>query len=32
MDQLLAGLPMSRYFADVTVHPVWDMGPTLQSL
>ena len=32
MDQLLAGLPMSRYFADVTVHPVWDMAATLQSL
>jgi len=32
MDQLLAGLPMSRFFAEVTVHPVWDMAPTLQSL
>jgi muconolactone delta-isomerase len=32
MDQLLAGLPMSRYFAEVTVHPVWDMAPTLQSM
>lgn len=32
MDQLLAGLPMSRYFADVEVHPVWDMAPTLQDL
>lgn len=32
MDQLLAGLPMSRFFADTTVHPVWDMAPTLQGL
>lgn len=32
MDQLLAGMPMARYFAEVTVHPVWDMAPTLQSL
>ncbi|MBA4181791.1 MAG: hypothetical protein C0506_14470 [Anaerolinea sp.] len=32
MDQLIASLPMSRYFADVTVHPLWDMAPTLQSL
>lgn len=32
MDQLIAALPMSRYFADVTVHPLWDMAPTLQSL
>lgn len=32
MDQLIASLPMSRYFADITVHPAWDMGPTLQGL
>lgn len=32
MDQLLAGLPMARYFAQVDVHPLWDMAPTLQSL
>ncbi|MFN0148793.1 MAG: muconolactone Delta-isomerase family protein [Dehalococcoidia bacterium] len=32
MDQLIAGLPMSRYFAEVTVHPLWDMAPSLQSL
>ncbi|HMS57804.1 MAG TPA: muconolactone Delta-isomerase family protein [Tepidiformaceae bacterium] len=32
MDQLLAGLPMSRFFVDTTVHPVWDMAPTLQGL
>ncbi len=32
MDQLLAALPMARYFAEVTVHPVWDMVSTLQSL
>lgn len=32
MDQLLAGLPMARYFAEVTVHPLWDMAPTLQGM
>ncbi|MCC7363922.1 MAG: hypothetical protein IT303_06090 [Dehalococcoidia bacterium] len=32
MDQLIASLPMSRYFAEVTVHPLWDMAPTLQTL
>lgn len=32
MDQLIAALPMARYFADTTVHPLWDMVPTLQSL
>ena len=32
MDQLIASLPMSRYFAEVTVHPLWDMVPTLQSM
>jgi len=31
MDQLIAGLPMSRYFVETTVHPLWDMVPTLQS-
>jgi muconolactone delta-isomerase len=32
MDQLLAALPMSRYFAEVVVHPLWDMVPALQGL
>ena len=32
MDQLIASLPMARYFAEVTVHPLWDMAPTLQGL
>jgi len=32
MDQLLAQLPMSRYFAEVAVHALWDMAPTLQSM
>lgn len=32
MDQLLAGLPMTRYFSEITVHPLWDMGPTLQGM
>jgi muconolactone delta-isomerase len=32
MDQLIAGLPMNRYFAEITVHPLWDMVPTLQGV
>lgn len=32
MDQLIASLPMFRYFAEVAVHPAWDMAPTLQQL
>lgn len=32
MDQLIAALPMARYFAEVSVHPLWDMVPSLQSL
>lgn len=31
MDQLIASLPMSRFFAEVIVHPLWDMVPSLQS-
>ena len=31
MDQLLAGLPMARFFVETTVHPLWDMVPTLQG-
>lgn len=32
MDQLLASLPMARFFTETTVHPLWDMAPQLQSL
>lgn len=32
MDQLVASLPMARYFVEVAVHPLWDMAPTLQGL
>lgn len=32
MDQLIALLPMNRYFASVEVRAVWDMAPTLQSV
>ncbi len=32
MDQLIAQLPMYRYFAEITVHAVWDMAASLQSL
>ncbi len=31
MDQLIVQLPMSRYFAEVAVHPLWDMASTIQS-
>lgn len=31
MDQTLAGLPMFRYFQEITVHPLWDMVPSLPS-
>ena len=29
MDQLIATLPMARYFEEVVVRPAWDMVPTL---
>ncbi|MCZ2109830.1 MAG: muconolactone Delta-isomerase family protein [Dehalococcoidia bacterium] len=32
MDQLIAALPMARYFAEIEVHPLWDMAPTLQGV
>jgi len=32
MDQLIAAMPMSRYFAQVTVHPLWDMTSALQAM
>ncbi|MGI8926495.1 MAG: muconolactone Delta-isomerase family protein [Tepidiformaceae bacterium] len=32
LDQLLAQLPMWRYFAEVDVRALWDMAPTLQSM
>jgi muconolactone delta-isomerase len=31
MDQILAALPMSRYFEQVTVHALWDMVPGLKQ-
>jgi len=31
MDQILAGLPMYRYFVETSVHALWDMAPTLAS-
>ena len=31
MDQILAGLPMSRYFTEVSAHALWDMGPALEN-
>jgi muconolactone delta-isomerase len=32
MDQLIASLPMARFFSETTVHPLWDMAPTLQGM
>lgn len=32
MDQLLAGLPMYRYFVETTVHALWDLAPTLAAV
>jgi len=32
MDQLLAQLPMYRFFVETAVHALWDMGPSLQSV
>jgi len=32
MDQLIAGMPMFRYFEQVEVHPLWDMAPGLQAV
>jgi muconolactone delta-isomerase len=32
MDQLIAVLPMFRYFAEVSVHALWDMVPGLKSV
>ncbi len=32
MDQLLAQLPMARYFESTTVHAMWDMVPSLEAV
>jgi len=32
MDQLIAAMPMARYFAEVQVHALWDMAPALQGV
>lgn len=32
MDQLIASMPMYRYFEQVEVHPLWDMAPSLQAV
>jgi muconolactone delta-isomerase len=32
MDQILSLMPMARYFAETTVHALWDMSPVIQSL
>ncbi|WP_322797128.1 muconolactone Delta-isomerase family protein [Tepidiforma sp.] len=29
MDQLIASLPMARYFVETSVHALWDMVPSL---
>jgi muconolactone delta-isomerase len=32
MDQLLAQLPMARFFVETSASALWDMAPTLQAL
>ena len=32
MDQTLAGLPMNRYFSEVSANAIWDMSAALESL
>ncbi len=32
IDTIVATMPMSRYFAEVAIHPLWDMAPVLQTL
>ncbi len=32
MDQLLAQLPMHRYFDSISVHAMWDMVPAMEAL
>lgn len=32
MDQLIAAMPMARYFAESSVNSMWDMAPVLESL
>lgn len=32
MDQHMASLPMAPYFASTTVHAMWDMVPSLESV
>jgi len=32
IDTIVATMPMSRYFAEVSIHPLWDMAPVLQTL
>ncbi len=32
MDQTLAGLPMNRYFSEVSANAIWDMSATLENL
>ncbi len=32
LDQLLAQLPMAPYFESTSVHAMWDMVPSLESV
>lgn len=32
MDQTLAQLPMFPYFEQISVHALWDLSPTLESV
>ena len=31
MDQILAGLPMGRYFSSVSANALWDLAPALEN-
>ena len=31
MDQILAGLPMGRYFSSVSANALWDLSPALEN-
>lgn len=32
MDQMIAGMPMARYFVETNVNAIWDLAPTLQGM
>lgn len=32
VDTFVATMPMSRYFSEIAIHPLWDMAPVLQTV